>query len=215
MVFCYNKKMDREKIIKLENYIFEHHTRADMAASAMACYMGVIIGVKPAAVSDFEFEEFIKIDPAEIIDLLDQVGLRSLFFTHEYIKIDKPTRIEEAYISRDFKTGAELHSLFQKLRSSIDNLGQVFNEKLWEESSRGIGRLLGYPDTAIEYFIANQDVDDTERQSLMDRYRFYVHSPEHHEQEYQAYDRKIYQALHDYAPKTSEILSANRNKRWL
>lgn len=40
----------------------------------------------------------------------------------------------------------------------------------------------------------------------MARYQFYVHSPEHHEEEYQAYDAKIYQALHDYTPKTADLI---------
>lgn len=212
---CYNKTMDREKIIELENFIFEHHTKAKIAASAMADFMGVVIGVKPSAITDFEIEKIANVNPEEIIELLSRVGLKALFFTHEYVSMGRPTLVEEAYVSRDFETAAKLREAFQKMRNSIDDLGQTFDEKTWEESSREIGRLLGYPDTAIEYFIAEQDIDNAERQNLMDKYRFYAHSPEHHEQEYQDYDRKIYQALQDYAPKTAKIFSANQRKKWL
>lgn len=207
--------MDREKIIELENFIFEHHTKAELAASAMADFMGVIIGVKPAAVTDFEIEKIANVNPEEIIELFGRVGLKALFFTHEYINMGRPTLNEEIYVSHDFETATKLREAFQKMRSSIDDLGQTFDEKTWEESSREIGRLLGYPDTAIKYFIAEQDIDNAERQSLMAKYRFYAHSPKHHEQEYQNYDRKIYQALQDYAPKTTKMLSADQRKKWL
>jgi hypothetical protein len=94
----------------------------------------------------------------------------------------------------------------------MDDIGQTINQKLWEESSREIGRLLGYPETAIEYFIAEQDIEDEERQRLLGRYQFYVHSPQHHEQEYQAYDAKIFQAIRDYTPKTADIILSRKSK---
>lgn len=208
-------EMDRGKIIELENVIFEHHAKAKVAANAMADFMGVIIGVKPAAITYFEIEDFVNIDSEKIIELLDQIGLKALFFAYEYISMGQLKSIEEVYISRDTRTAIELREAFQKMRSSIDDFGQFSDEKKWEESSRRIGRLLGYPDTAIEYFITERDIDNPERQSLMAKYRFYAHSPEHHEQEYRNYDRKIYQALQDYAPRTAKIFSANQRKMWL
>ena len=46
----------------------------------------------------------------------------------------------------------------------------------------------------------------------MARYQFYIHSPEHHEEEYQAYDAKIFQAIRDFAPKLP-ILFYSKNKK--
>lgn len=46
----------------------------------------------------------------------------------------------------------------------------------------------------------------------MGRYRFYVHSPKHHEEEHQAYDAKIFQAIRDFAPKTADIILFKKQK---
>ena len=88
----------------------------------------------------------------------------------------------------------------------MDDIGQIVNQELWRESSIEIGHLLGYPATATEYFITELDTDNEERKQLMERYRFYVHSPKHHEEEYQSYDHKIFQAVQDYAPKSAKLL---------
>lgn len=207
--------MDKEKIIELENYIFAHHTKTGVAASATADIIGVLIGVKPSAISSFNIYKFTDIDPSEIIELFGALGLRVLFFPYEYTSMGRLVRIEEIYVAHDYETAAKLHKSFTKMRSSIDDFGQTFDKKTWGESSREIGYLLGYPDTAVEYFIAEQDIDNKERRDLMDKYRFYIHSPEHHEHEYQIYDRKIYQALNDYAPRTAKIFSADQHKKWL
>lgn len=198
--------MNRDLLSKLEDYIFEHKIRPNVAASMMADFIGVMIGIKPAAIGNFEAEEFLNIDPEEIFGILDQVGLKALFFKQEYISAGKLVWIEDIYVSRNIKTATELRQSFMKLRSTMDDMGQIFDKKAWEESSREIGHLLGYPSTAIEYFIAEQDIDNEERLQLMNRYQFYIHSPEHHEQEYQAYDQKIDQAIRDYAPKTARFI---------
>ncbi|MBR3132097.1 hypothetical protein IKG33_01660 [Candidatus Saccharibacteria bacterium] len=207
--------MDKNVIIELEKYIFEHKTKPIIASHMMADIIGVIIGVKPATISSFNNEEFTDVNPDELIELLDQVGLRILFFKQIHVDRGEITYIEDIYISRDTKTAFRLHQAFEKLHSSMDDMGQILDQKLWEESSREIGHLLGYPETAVEYYIVEQDVDNEERQQLMKRYQFYVHSPKNHEQEYQIYDQKIYQALRDYAPKTAEILINNRNAKMI
>ena len=198
--------MDRNLISKLEDYIFGHKIRPDVAASMMADFIGVIIGIKPSAISHFEAEEFLNIDPEEMFEILDQVGLTALFFKQEHINAGKLVWIEDIYVSRDIKTAVELRQSFMKLRSTMDDMGQIFDKKAWEESSREIGHLLGYPSTAIECFIVEQDIDNEEKLQLRNRYQFYIHSPEHHEQEYQAYDQKINQAISDYAPKTARFI---------
>lgn len=207
--------MDKAKVIELENFIFQSRSKVGTAASMISDFVGVMIGVKPVASEYFTAEEFSELDFEHLINLLNQVGLKPLFFKRDYVYMGKLTWIEDVYVSRDIKTILNLREYSEKLRHSMDDIGQIFNQALWEESSREIGKLLGYPDTAIDYFISNQDINDEERQKLVERNRFYVHSPEHEEQEYQAYDRKIYQALSDYAPKTAKLFSENKSKRWL
>ena len=198
--------MDKNAIAKLENYIFEHKIKPGVAASIVAGITGVMIGVKPATVFLFNADEFTELDPDDCKEAFNQAGLKALFFKHEYYERGKITWIEDVYVAHDVETADKLHQAFAKLHNTIDDIGQTYNQKGWEEASRDIGRLLGYPETAIEYFIASQDPEDEERKQLMGRYQFYVHSPKHHEEEYQAYDRKIYQALQEYAPKSAKLL---------
>lgn len=203
--------MNKEVITDLENYIFEHKNNPYVAAGMMADYLGVMIGVKPSATNHFDATELINIDLIEFNELLGRAGLKAIFFKQDWIDMGKLTWLEDIYVSHDIKTALKLRQAFTKLYSSMDDIGQILDQESWEESSRGIGHLLGYPETAIDYFITEQNIDDEERKQLMRRYHFYVHSPKHHEQEYQSYDYKILQAIRDYAPKTaSELLSDNQ-----
>ena len=70
--------IDKQSILNLENYLFEHKKPA-YAAGMMADIMGVIIDIKPCAICDFAFEEMEKINPSEILALLDSLGLKALF----------------------------------------------------------------------------------------------------------------------------------------
>ena len=203
--------MDKNAITKLEDYIFKHKAKPGVAASVVAGIIGVMIGVKPATVFFFNADEFAELDPDDCKEAFKQAGLKALFFRHEYFESDKTTWIEDVYVARDVETADKLHQAFIKLQNTIDDMGQIYNQEGWGEASREIGHLLGYPKTAIEYFIANQDTEDEERKQLMGRYQFYTHSLKHHKEEYQAYDLKIYQALHDYAPRSAELLIGKQN----
>ena len=204
--FCYNGIMDKNAITKLENYIFEHKAKPGVAASIVAGIVGVMIGVKPATVFSFDANEFAELDPDDCKEAFSQAGLVALFFRHEYVERNKITWIEDVYVACDTETADRLHQAFIKLHSVIDDMGQTSNQKTWEGASRDIGYLLGYPETAIDYFIVSQDTEDEDRKQLMERYQFYIHSPKHHEEEYQTYDRKIYQALQEYAPESAKLL---------
>ena len=199
--------MDKSIITELESYLFNYKTKPIVAADDMADIIGVMIGVKPAAiVCHIDTKEMAKINPNDLVELLDRAGLKALLFMQNYLSMGEMVWCEDVYISHDLKTAAKLHQLFEKLRSSMDDIGQIYNQKAWEESSREIGLLLGYPATAVEYYITERDIDNKERKELMKRYQFYIHSPKHHEEEYRAYDQKIFQALQDYAPRSAKSL---------
>ena len=202
--------MNRDAIIKLEEFLFVHKKKPNVAAHMMADYLGVMIGIKSAAVNYFDATEYITVNPKEYIENLNQVGLKALFFRQEQVSMDKLTWIENIYVAHNIETAKQLHRAFVRLHSTIDDASQFLDRQVWEDSSREIGRLLGYPSTAVEYFITEQDINNEERKQLMKRYRFYVHSPEHHEEEYQAYDHKIFQALQEYAPRSAKILTSDK-----
>ena len=204
--------MDKNIIAELENYIFEYKPKPVVAADAMADIIGVMIGVKPAAIiGRIITKETVKTDPINLIEHLNRANLKALLFMHNFFSMGEMIWNEDIYISRDLETAAKLRQLFEQLRDSMDDAGQIFDRKTWEESSREIGHLLGYPDTAVDYFIAEQDVDNEERKQLMKRYQFYVHSPKHHEEEHRAYDQKIFQALEEYAPKSAKLLLEDKS----
>lgn len=203
--------------IALENYIFTHSTEPDRAAYMMASIIGVYIDVKPAAAEDFSSKEMEDINPGDLIDLLKPLGLRAIFFHDVYPENNKIEWIQYVYISKDVTTAAKLHQEFKNLWGSMDNYGQTLDESKWQSATRKIGSLLGYPDTAVEHFANNTDadIDDPDRIARMKRYRYYIHTAEHEDDEFKAYDLKINQAIAKYAPKTTAELTKDPHKRWL
>ena len=207
--------IDKEKMIKLENYIFEHHKKPGLVAAMMSEIVGVLVDLKPAAIVDFDGDEILGSDPNELIELFESVGLKVLFFKR-YVNNFLRVKCEvEMYVSKDFGLAAKLYDAFGEMRKTIDDFGQVYREAEWQKATREIGELLGYPKTAVEEFLVEQDIDNPERQERMARNRYYAHSKEHEEQEFFEYDFKLNKAISEFAPKTLEIKVADKGKRWL
>ena len=62
-------------------------------------------------------------------------------------------------------------------------LGKLLIWKSGEKNTREIGKLLGYPKTAIDDFVKNDDYDDEERTKRMKRNHYYTHSAKYEERE--------------------------------
>ena len=207
--------MKRDAIIELENYIFTIVGREARAASVMSGIVGVLCGVKPTTVGDFAGEELKNFDPGNFIELLDKLGLKVLVYDRFCCLRDEPGLIRDFYISKDVRMAKKIHKAFQELWLSIDDAGQTVEPKKWERATWKIGKLLGYPKTAIRSFVNNRDLEDERRVKLMKRNRYYTHSVEHEEEEYAQYDRVVNAAIDKYAPKTARYLSSDGEKRWL
>lgn len=209
--------MDKQSILNLENYIFEHKRKPSVAAHMMADIMGVIIDVKPCAFCDFSFDEMKNIDPDEILTLLDSLGLKALFFKKSYYFKGEIEWRMNFFCSKDISTANEMHKKFEELWANLDDFGQTIDEAKRISMHREIGRLLGYPETAVEVFIneTDLDIDKPERVERMARNNYYAHSAEHEEEEFQVYDLKLNQTLEEYAPQTAAVFKQKTGKRWL
>lgn len=211
-------ELDKAAIINLEKLIFSVKDKPFTAAHIMADIIGVAIGVKPSMAGGFSINEISLLDYDKLAILLQKLGLKALFFSHTMIGSNGLDTDEGIYVSTALKMAAETHDAFERLWQTMDDFGQIYELEKWETITKKIGKLMGYPETAIEEFINtvdNEFENDQERMARMQRNRYYVHSAKHEEEEYQAYDLKINQAIAKYAPMTAKIFTEETEKRWL
>lgn len=210
--------MNKTAIIDLEKLIFDAKKKPAVAAHIIADIIGVAIGIKPAMVGYFDIGEISALDYEKLTTLLQGLGLKALFFSHTMIGNSGLETDEDMYVSTASEKAAEAHAAFEELWQTMDDFGQIYNPEKWEVTTKRIGKLMGYPETAIKEFVnpSNSDAEsDEERTARMRRNRYYAHSAEHEEEEYQAYDLKINQAIAELAPMTTKLFVAEKGKRWL
>jgi len=177
-------------------------TKSDVgAARNMAEIVGVLIGVKTVAMDLFLPEELQKVDLKWFRGKLHELGLHVIFERRALGGNDPMNYAEYYYLGKDHETALVAQNLFHKIWSGE-----------WE-MNREIGALLGYPQTAVEYFLNKKGKTSKEDQKRMARNRFYIHSPEHEDDEFDAYERKIYAVLGQFCPKTMEVLKQSPEKR--
>ena len=87
---------------------------------------------------------------------------------------------------------------------------------------RKIGRLLGYPETATDWFLIRQEkidlneIDDDEIYKDLQNYFHFIHSRNNAEEEFEEYDQPIHEAMEKYTPLSAKLMKENANgKRWL
>lgn len=207
--------MDKNKIIEIENFIFRVKKKPLVAAGMMADIMGVLIDLKPAMIGGFEEDEFKSFRIEDFNKLLDDLGLERVYFENHYYVNDKKNTDKDFCISKKIRLAEQTHEAFVELWSTMDNVGEVLNHKKWLITTRKIGKLLGYPKTAIDDFTKETDIDSEDRIERMKRNRYYTHSAKYENDEFKLYDQRLNKALANFAPKTTALLSKNIEKRWL
>ncbi|MBR5647644.1 hypothetical protein IKW73_01745 [Candidatus Saccharibacteria bacterium] len=192
--------MDRNKIIELEKYIFGVVEKPGVAAGMVADIVGVLIDLKPAMIGslseDKRFEE-----------MMDKLNLERVYFEHDSMKC--------FCASKKIKIAEKTRMAFAKLWSTMNDEGEILDRKKWVKATKRIGKLLGYPKTAVNEYVNETDLESEERMKRMERNRYYAHSAKFEEGEFNSYDRKLNKAISELAPKTAEFLSSNKEKRWL
>ena len=207
--------MDKKAIIELENYYFKVKIEPVIAASDMADMIGVLIGLKPAMMGSFVLKEYEKLKISEFDELLNKLGLRRVYFRHSFNYGNEMLTYEYYCISKKLKIAKQTKEAFEKLWSLLDENGETTNERSWARTTKKIGKLLGYPKTAVLDFAKDHDIENKERIARMERNRYYAHSAKYEEEEYRAYDQVLNKAISRYAPKTAEVLTKKTKKRWL
>lgn len=187
---------------RLERFLFRYSDSPNAAAETVAQIVGVFIGIKPAMEGDFSPVY----SDAKILwrftKILEELKLAVFFDSSQNSAGGKVF-----FIARSHKKAAELQDAFRELWCKGPSA----------ENHTRIGVLLGYPDSAIQYFIrahTENGISDNhmERGS---RNRFYAHSAAHEDEEFEAYEAPIYRQLAKHCPKTARTLRANPEKRWL
>ena len=205
--------MDSDKIIELENYLFDVLKAEKRAAGIMADLVGVRSGIKPVMAGYFSEGERKSADLDRLSDIIGSLKLRIVFY--DYYRPYDGKMVKYFYVSKSLVKARKTHEAFLDLWSSMDGLGQIVSAKKWRKATKKIGKMLGYPKTAVESFIKGWNEDDEEREKRMERNRYYAHSAKYEEKEYQQYDRKLNYTISKYAPKTTKCLTKNKKKRWL
>lgn len=201
--------MDIEKLQQIEKFLFKHKKKEISAAFCMADIIGVYIGLKPSTAIDFTSVEMENADCSEFRDLLEKIGLKSVFYYHQLLSVNKLIWVEMICVSRDLPMAIKLRDKFIALWATMDDFGLVVNKKTWAKTTKQIGKLLGYPSTAIDSFVKNELENRSGDDALTvvgGKYRYFAHSKKYAEKEIKIYDEPISKALQRYAPKAFRTL---------
>lgn len=207
--------MNRDAIIELEDLIFKVKESPRTAAEITVDIIGVLIDLKSAMMGDFGKKEFANLGLDKLKAQLGRLGLEIVFFDNSFMYGNEMVEIKSFCISKDLEVARKTRDAFVELWQTMDDDGVMLDRAGWRDATKRIGGLLGYPKTAIDSFIEEDDVHDEERMKRMERNRYYAHSAEHEEEEFRAYDQKLNRAVSDLAPKTAKVLTRNKKKRWL
>lgn len=207
--------IDKQAVANLEDFLYAHIENPRRAASMITNIIGVAIDLKPTALEFLYPSELKNTDLNDFLSALEPLGIKALFSHHETFTMGEFDWVEDICIFKDLTLAIEQRKMGDEINASMDDFGQTIDQQKWESATRRTGELLGYPATAIEYFLKDTDIDNPERMARMNRNRYYAHSPEHEEEEFQAYDLKLNQAIEEYAPKTAAIFKEESEKRWL
>lgn len=165
------------------------------------CIVGVVGGVKQATMSTIYIpkgkdEQQVTGGVEAILDRLGMKYAKKIIGQKELLQ-DKD---REAVIYCISKT----ESLAQLTKELIDKSQE---EEQTGEATRELGHILGFPETATEYYIKIQKDKVPYVHTPNQRYWGYIHSPEHEEEEYQQYEARINPLFDEYCPSSAKQLS--------
>lgn len=162
--------------------------------------VGIIGGVKKAT----EFTAFIKNGEEEsrskeIDNLIGKLGL-------EFTKESEPSQFSPDY--------TEVLYYVSKTKEEVDRVKELVEKSRLEgqtgDATRELGRMFGFPSSAIEYFIKRNKGEIVESADSNRRGSLYIHSPDNGEAEYKQYEEKINKIFSKYCPLSAEELLAQR-----
>lgn len=225
--------MMEKKLLELEDFLLEFYGEENIGLiiSEAASILGVLIGIKPAAllVNDVMEDGRMLLDGGTLKNILEELGIKiiignvSKFAVHKNIK----RTADSLYEGDEFIHISIEDSLCDQLMKNylvVTDLteGGVVAEKdrnEWNEANLRVGKLLGYPETAVlEYIKTSGDVSymkSEKRRKRMARNRYYAHSEKFEDDEFRKYDLPLNQAILKYLPRIAKNMQADLKKRWL
>lgn len=225
--------MMEKKLLELEDFLLEFYggENIELVISEAASILGVLIGIKPAAllVNDVMEDGRMLLDGGTLKNILEELGIKitignvSKFAVHKNNKrmIDSLYEGDEfIYISIDESLCDQLMKNYLVVTDLTED-GAVAEKdrKEWNEANLRVGKLLGYPETAVlEYIKTSGDVSymkSEKRRKRMARNRYYAHSEKFEDDEFRKYDLPLNQAILKYLPRIAKSMQADLKKRWL
>lgn len=225
--------MMEKKLLELEDFLLEFYggENIGLVISEAASILGVIIGIKPAAliVNDVMEDGRMLLDGDILKNILEELGIKitigdvSKFAVHKNNKRMTDSLYEGdefIYISIDDSLCDELKKNYSVVTDlTEDGVVAEKDRNKWNEANLRVGKLLGYPETAVlEYIKTSGDASymkSEERQKRMARNRYYVHSEKFEDDEFRKYDLPLNQAILKYLPRIAKSMQADSKKRWL
>lgn len=206
--------MNDEKIFgELEDFLSKKYSGSPGAWVYRAAeVVGVYTGVKPAAVfslvADVGDEFF-----SEYEQLLQELGMKTLLK-----KVDAfgENEVYDLYFGKNSDDVKKLSQAVDEMRvtwqRTSDEMKAEDIKKRQVELDREIGRLVGYPETAIEFFVSR--AGSQVRRDGADGDRYYIHS-DNYEKEFESYEKPIHIAMEKLTPRAAMVMRNDRQKRWL
>lgn len=225
--------MMEKKLLELEDFLLEFYgeENIELVISEAASILGVMIGIKPAAllVNDVMEDGRMLLDGDILKNILEELGIKitigdvSKFAVHKNIKrtVDSLYEGDEfIYISIDDSLCDELKKDYSVVTDlTEDGVVAEKDRNKWNEANLRVSKLLGYPETAVlEYIKTSGDTSymkSEKRRKRMARNRYYVHSEKFEDDEFRKYDLPLNQAILKYLPRIAKIMQADLKKRWL
>ena len=200
-----------QRVGKIDHYFMQTSISQEAMASYMVDLAGVLIDVKPAALICVLLDDM-NLDSGDLAKMITEVGLQ----------MASDQKGGNFFISKTAETAEQLKQGFYDLREN--NKTKNTEERI--EIDHRLGKLLGYPETAI-----NQDIREPTK--LLDKIkglfkkrhdesfdsRCYVHSPGHENEEFEQYEKPIHEFMDKYCPESTKVLkdmknSKGRSYRW-
>ena len=225
--------MMEKRLLELEDFLFDFYGEENikLIISVAASILGVLIGIKPTALLVNEVMENgrILLDNGSLLNILEELRLKIVI--SDVSRFTPPTNIKKTlnslykgneflYISQDIKLCYELMENYSIVTDLMkDGMVAEKNREKWNEVNINVGKLLGYPETAIlEYIEASSDelyFKSEKRREKMARNRYYAHSEKFEDDEFRQYDLPLNQAILKYLPRIAKIMQTDPKKRWL
>ena len=225
--------MMEKKLLELEDFLLEFYGEENivLVISEAASILGVLIGIKPAAllVNDVMEDGRMLLDGGTLKNILEELGIKmtigdvSKFAVH---KNNKRT-VDSLYEGDEFIYISIEDSLCDQLMKNYlvvtdlteDGVVAEKDRNEWNEANLRVGKLLGYPETAVlEYIKTSGDASymkSEERRKRMARNRYYAHSEKFEDNEFREYDLPLNQAILRHLPRIAKSMQADTKKRWL